>query len=165
MTDLKPSKSQKKRMQTALQDLGEQLIGLTDEELAGLSLDERLNYAIQEARRMKSHEAKRRQKQYIGKLMRDIDQAPINALLSSLKNDDRLQKRIFANAERWRDRLVREKHDALQAFETETGQACAALAALLADLQRATSDRSETTIRRNIFRNIHDVLVAASRDG
>lgn len=152
-------------MQTALQNLGEQLIGLSDEQLAGLLLDERLNSAIQEARRMKSHEAKRRQKQYIGKLMRDIDQAPIHALLSSLKNDDRLQKRIFANAERWRDRLVREKHDALQAFEAETGQASAALAALLADLQRATSDRSETTIRRNIFRNIHDVLVAASRDG
>lgn len=152
-------------MQTALQNLGEQLIGLSDEQLAGLLLDERLNSAIQEARRMKSHEAKRRQKQYIGKLMRDIDQAPIHALLSSLKNDNRLQKRIFANAERWRDRLVREKHDALQAFEAETGQASAALAALLADLQRATSDRSETTIRRNIFRNIHDVLVAASRDG
>ncbi|MCH7897881.1 MAG: DUF615 domain-containing protein [Proteobacteria bacterium] len=165
MTDLKPSKSQKKRMQTALQDLGEQLIGLSDEKLASLSLDERLNYAIQEARRMKSHEAKRRQKQYIGKLMRDVDQEPIHALLSSLQGDDRRQKRIFANAERWRDRLVREGHDALQAFATESGQASAALASLLADLQRATSDRSETTIRRNIFRHVHDALVAASRDG
>ena len=165
MTDLKPSKSQKKRMQTALQDLGEQLIGLSDEKLASLSLDERLNYAIQEARRMKSHEAKRRQKQYIGKLMRDVDQEPIHALLSSLQGDDRRQKRIFANAERWRDRLVREGHDALQAFATESGQASAALASLLADLQRATSDRSETTIRRNIFRHVHDALVAASKDG
>ena len=165
MTDLKPSKSQKKRMQTALQDLGEQLIGLLDEKLASLSLDERLNYAIQEARRMKSHEAKRRQKQYIGKLMRDVDQEPIHALLSSLQGDDRRQKRIFANAERWRDRLVREGHDALQAFATESGQASAALASLRADLQRATSDRSETTIRRNIFRHVHDALVAASRDG
>lgn len=165
MTDLKPSKSQKKRMQTALQDLGEQLIGLSDEKLASLSLDERLNYAIQEARRMKSHEAKRRQKQYIGKLMRDVDQEPIHALLSNLQGDDRRQKRIFANAERWRDRLVREGHDALQAFATESGQASAALASLLADLQRATSDRSETTIRRNIFRHVHDALVAASRDG
>ncbi|MCH7981796.1 MAG: DUF615 domain-containing protein [Proteobacteria bacterium] len=165
MTDLKPSKSQKKRMQTALQDLGEQLIGLSDEKLASLSLDERLNYAIQEARRMKSHEAKRRQKQYIGKLMRDVDQEPIHALLSSLQGDDRRQKRIFANAERWRDRLVREGHDALQAFATESGQASAALASLLADLQRATSDRSETTIRRNIFRHVHDALVAASGDG
>ena len=152
-------------MQTALQDLGEQLIGLSDEQLASLSLDERLNYAIQEARRMKSHEAKRRQKQYIGKLMRDIDQEPVHALLSSLQNDDRHQKRIFANAERWRDRIVREKHDALQAFETESGQADPALAALLGDLERATSDRSETTIRRNIFRHVHDVLVAASKDG
>jgi len=165
VTDLKPSKSEKKRVQTALQDLGEQLIGLSDDLLASLSLDERLNVAIQEAGRMKSHEAKRRQKQYIGKLMRKIDQEPIHALLSSLKGDDRRQKRIFANAERWRDRLVRERHDALQAFETETGQAHAALATLLVDLERATSDRSETTIRRNIFRQVHDVLVAAFGDG
>ena len=72
-------------MQTALQDLGEQLIGLSDEQLAGLSLDERLNYAIQEARRMKSYEAKRRQKQYIGKLMRHIDPEPLLTEMAKLR--------------------------------------------------------------------------------
>ena len=56
-----------------LQELGEQLIGLQDDLLDSLALDERLCAAILEARRMKSHEALRRQKQYIGKLMRDVD--------------------------------------------------------------------------------------------
>ena len=165
MTDLKPSKSQKKRAQTALQDLGEQLIDLPDEHLESLSLDERLYDAIQGARRMKSHEAQRRQKQFIGKLMRDVDQAPIDTLLARLNGDDRRQKRIFANAERWRDRLVAEGHEALQAFEAETGQVGEELADLLGELKFATSDRTETTIRRNIFRRVHDVLAACSRDG
>lgn len=165
MTDLKPSKSQRKRSQTALQDLGEQLIGLPDELLDSLSLDERLYDAIQEARRMKSHEAQRRQKQFIGKLMRDVDQAPIHALLARLRGDDRRQKRIFANAERWRDRLVSEGRDALRAFEVESGQVSEELAALLEELEFATSDRSENTIRHNIFRRVHDVLAACPRDG
>jgi len=165
VTDLKPSKSQKKRAQTARQDLGEQLIGLSDGLLKSLSLDERLYDAIQEARRMKSHEAQRRQKQFIGKLMRDVDQAPIHELLDRLRGDDRREKRVFANAERWRDRLVREGHEALPAFAAETGQDSAELASLLEELKLATSDRSETTIRRRIFRRIHDVLAACSRDG
>ncbi len=114
---------------------------------------------------MKSHEAQRRQKQFIGKLMRDLDQEPIQALLAKLKGDDRQQKRIFANAERWRDRLVTEGHEALQTFEAETGQVGEELAGLLGELKFASSDRAETTIRRNIFRRVHDVLVAASRDG
>jgi ribosome-associated protein len=165
VTDLKPSKSQKKREQTALQDLGEQLIGLPDELLHSLSLDERLYDAVHEARRMKSHEAQRRQKQFIGKLMRDVDQTPIHALLARLRGDDRRQKRVFANAERWRDQLVGEGREALQAFEAETGQVSKELAVLLVELKLATSDRSETTIRRRIFRRVHDVLAARSRDG
>ena len=114
---------------------------------------------------MKSHEAQRRQKQFIGKLMRDVDQAPIHALLARLRGDDRRQKRVFANAERWRDRLVAEGHEALQAFEAETGQDSAELAGLIEELKLVTSDRSETTIRRRIFRRVHDVLAACSRDG
>ena len=148
-----------------LQNLGEQLIGLPDELLDSLSLEERLRDAIADSRRMKSHEAQRRQRQYIGKLMRDVDLEPINVLLARLKADDRHKKRIFANAERWRDRLVRQGHEALRAFEAETGRADAELVALLEELDRSASDRVETTIRRNIFRRVHETLAASSRDG
>jgi len=148
-----------------LQDLGEQLIGLPTELLDDLSLDERLSDAIAGARRMKSHEAQRRQRQYIGKLMRDIDPEPIHALLARLRADDRHQKRIFANAERWRDRLVTEGDEALRAFEAETAKAHAELAALLRELDRALSDRMESTIRRNIFRQVYETLAVRSRDG
>ncbi len=148
-----------------LQNLGEQLIGLPDELLDSLSLEERLRDAIADSKRMKSHEAQRRQRQYIGKLMRDVDPEPINALLARLKADDRYKKRTFANAERWRDRLVRQGHEALRAFEAEIGRADTELAALLEELDRSASDRVETTIRRNIFRRVHETLAASSRDG
>ena len=165
MTDSKPSKSERKRTQALLQDLGEQLIGLQDDMLDGLTLDERLRTAIREARRMKSNEARRRQKQFIGKLMRDVDAEPINALFATLKTDDRRQKRVFANAERWRDRLLKEGREASQAFEAETGHADPELANLLDELDRCHSDRLESTLRRKLFRRIHETLAAGVTDG
>jgi ribosome-associated protein len=148
-----------------LQDLGEQLIGLQDDLLDSLSLDESLRAAILEARRMKSHEARRRQKQYIGKLMRDVDAEPINALFARLKADDRREKRVFANAERWRDRLLKDGTEALQAFEEDTGQPDPELASLLIELDGCHSDRLESTLRRKLFRRIHATLAAGVTDG
>ena len=100
MNETKPSKSERKRQQLELQALGEQLIGLDDELLDQLALGERLREAIDDVRQMTAHEALRRQKQYIGKLMRGVDPLPIKALLDRLRADDRRQRRIFANAGR-----------------------------------------------------------------
>ena len=77
MTDTRPSKSTRKREQQALQKLGEELTKLPDDLLATLDLDERLREAIEDLRRMRAHEAQRRQRQYIGKLMRGVDPEPI----------------------------------------------------------------------------------------
>jgi len=165
VTESKPSKSELKRQQQTLQRLGEQLIGLSDELLQGLTLNDRLLDAINDIRRMKSHEAIRRQKQYIGKLMRDVDPAPIQALLERLRADDRRQKRIFADAERWRDRLVHDGVEALEAFAIATGGSNPDLRTLLEALDQAKSDRVERDIRKRIFRATHAALVAQSRDG
>lgn len=165
MTDSKPSKSERKRQQQALQRLGEQLIGLSEELMQGLTLDERLLDAINDVRRMKSREAVRRQKQYIGKLMRDVDPAPIQALLDQLRADERRQKRVFASAERWRDRLIHEKREALDSFVATTGASHPELAALLEKLSHVNNDRLESDIRKRIFRAIHTTLVAQPRDG
>ena len=159
MTATKPSKSALKRQQLALQKLGEELIDLGDAELASFGLDERIVDAIRAARSMRSHGALRRQKQLIGKLMRDLDPEPIRAGLAALRADDRTAKRVFANAERWRDRLLREGTEAVAAFEAETGQAESGLTGLLADYAVATSDRAEKTLRREIFRRVHEILV------
>jgi len=84
VTDLKPSKSAKKREYLALQKLGEDLIGLNEPDLRKMELDEGLLEAVLEARRIKSRGALRRQKQYIGKLMRHVDPEPIRAAMTRL---------------------------------------------------------------------------------
>jgi ribosome-associated protein len=158
VTDSKPSKSARKREQQALQSLGEQLISLGDAELASLALDERLEDAVKNARGMKAHGALRRQKQLIGKLMRDLDPEQIRSALVELRADDARDKQIFARAEKWRDRLIREGSGALDAFAAETGSPDPGLRSLLAELDVAFSERDEKTVRRKIFRRIHEIL-------
>ena len=85
MDETKPSKSARKREYHALQKLGEELISLRDSELQSMPLDEDLREAVLEARRMKTHGALKRQKQYIGKLMRHLDPEPIRTALERLR--------------------------------------------------------------------------------
>jgi ribosome-associated protein len=83
--DLKPSKSARKREYLALQILGEELITLKESDLDSLPLGDNLREAIMEARQIKAHGALRRQKQYIGKLMRHIDPEPLRAEMAKLR--------------------------------------------------------------------------------
>ena len=82
MTEAKPSKSARKREHLALQKLGEELLTLRDSDLRKIELDDDLLEAVLEARRIQSHGALRRQKKYIGKLMRGVDPEPIRAALA-----------------------------------------------------------------------------------
>ena len=84
MNELKPSKSAKKREYIALQKLGEKIIDLKQSDIDRLPLEENLRDAILEAQKIKSHSALRRQKQYIGKLMRFIDAELIDNELNKL---------------------------------------------------------------------------------
>jgi ribosome-associated protein len=77
-----PSKSARKRDAAALQDLGVALAAMAPEVLAELDLPEVLIQALRELRRLKSHGAALRQRQYIGKIMRKIDVEPIRAKLA-----------------------------------------------------------------------------------
>jgi hypothetical protein len=72
-----PSKTQRKHRMHALQELGAELVLLDPSRLAKLDLPEALADAIALARRLTRHEAKRRQMQYIGRLMRDVDPQPL----------------------------------------------------------------------------------------
>lgn len=111
-----PSKSQLKRESLALQDLGAELVKLPESQLAALDLPEKLRDAIELARRITSHGAQKRQRQYIGRLMHDVDAEPIRALLEQLRGSDRVSKARFHETERWRDRLIAEGDTALAEF-------------------------------------------------
>lgn len=104
----RPSKSALKREMTALQELGEALVALSDGDLATIPLDEKLLDAIMTARRITSHEGRRRQMQYIGKLMRATDVEPIVAAHNELLNGRQQRNRAFHELEALRDRLIAE---------------------------------------------------------
>lgn len=110
-----PSKSQRKREMTALQALGERLVALPANKLTQLPIGERLLDSVRQAQRIKSHEARRRQLQFIGKLMRDADSDAIAAQLAIWDNGSREQAALFHALEAWRDRLI-ESDDALTAL-------------------------------------------------
>jgi len=113
----KPSKSSRKRDAHALQDLGEELIELRDSELVALDLPEILVDAIREARRTPSRGGGARQRQYIGKLMRDIDPEPIRAALAARTGRSAVEAERFKRVEAWRERLVLEGVAALEELE------------------------------------------------
>lgn len=104
--ELPPSKTKIKKQMHELRDLGEELTGLGKDQLAQLDIPESLRDAIREMGRMKSFGAKRRQIQYIGKLMRDIDPAPILAKLDTWKGVSKQHIGYMHQLERWRERLL-----------------------------------------------------------
>lgn len=104
----RPSKSARKREANWLQDLGVELAELKEEDIDALDLPERLATALKELKRLPTHGAQLRQRQYIGKLMRGIDTEPVLALLESRKRQHDAELRRFQRTERWRDRLLAE---------------------------------------------------------
>ncbi len=114
--DERPSKSHIKREMLALQQLGERLVELPAAQLQQIPLSEQLADAINTARSLSSHEAKRRQLQYIGRLMRNIDPHPIEDALAKLKLKDKQEKVHFHQIENWRDKLIDNGDDEIQLF-------------------------------------------------
>jgi ribosome-associated protein len=80
-----PSRTARKNSSEELQKVGEALLGLRPNQLAGLDLPERLSDAIAEAKRLTSFGAKRRQMQFIGKLMRRLDPETLDAVNAALR--------------------------------------------------------------------------------
>jgi ribosome-associated protein len=109
----RPSKSARKRAAHAAQDLGEALLRLSDAELAALELPEGLREALHAARSISSRAAGVRQRQYIGKLMRQVDPGPIRAALAARSARDARETERFRRIENWRERLIAEGAAAL----------------------------------------------------
>src|SRR5258708_16467469 len=101
-----PSKTRRKQEMHSLQDLGERLVELKADQLRQFDLPEELAIAINDYRRFTKWEARRRQMQYIGRLMRDVDPAPIAARLDQWNQTSREAVAGFHAAEAWRDRLL-----------------------------------------------------------
>ncbi len=111
---LPPSKSQLKREAAELQRLGEALVALSPARRAGVPMPDSLREAVELAARIRQRGGRRRQLQYIGKLMRTIDTAPIRAALEAFERQGAEESARFHRLERWRDRLLEEGDAALE---------------------------------------------------
>ncbi len=105
-TDARPSKSALKRQSHGLQALGLEVAALPEQRLAAAPLPEALREAILEYRRTKSHEGRRRQLQYVGKLMRGADEAALRETVAAAKLGSARETLALHEAERWRAELI-----------------------------------------------------------
>ena len=103
------SKTKKKQQMQELQDLGEELAELSGDWLKKIDIPEHLRDALQQAQRMNSHGAKRRQLQYVGKVMRDIDPEPIRAALATIRGESAAEVARMHRLERLRTRLMEDE--------------------------------------------------------
>lgn len=102
----RPSKTRRKHASHELQSLGESLLELSDDQLATLGLDELLLDALRSARRIRSHEARRRQMQLIGKLMRSADVSLARNAVTERQLGSARDALALHEAERWRAELI-----------------------------------------------------------
>lgn len=98
-----PSKSQLKREAQELLAIGNDLLALPDGQLDVIDMDDRLRDGLRTWRRIGSHEARRRQGQYVGKLLRESDPDALRVAIAAYW---RSRERAQQDAERWRDRLL-----------------------------------------------------------
>jgi len=102
-----PSKTQRKQQMEDLQALGEELVALSSDRVKKIEIPENLRDAVREAQRMtRPDEAKRRQMQYIGKLMRSVDVEPIRAALALVRGESASETAKLHRLERLRTEFM-----------------------------------------------------------
>lgn len=158
MTD-RPSKSALKREAQAIRALADRLVALKPDELGRMVDDADVLAAVREAQDMPSHGAGRRQRQYIAKLLRQVDTAGIERALAQADEAPAESKRRFHAAERLRDALL--AGDDADAALARAGLASAPkLDSALRDWRGAHSDAGRKKAAREVFRIVHAALEA-----
>lgn len=154
------SKTRKKKDMLALQDLGVQLVELNEQQLESMQLPDALLEAVLEAKRLSKHEARRRQMQFIGRLMRDIDAAPIRARFEQWLGQGREHTAQLHALERWREELLA-GDPALQRFlQAYPGADSQKLRSLIRNARREQGASLPPRSYRELFRVLREMTTA-----
>lgn len=148
-----PSRSSKKRQSLALQALGEELTRLSPAELRHLDLTPDLREALTLYARIRDHEGRRRQMQYIGRLMRETAAGPLRAALDARRDAAAADTARFHQVEQWRERL-------LAAPETEVESLLEALLRAMPDADAVPADRPAPGELRRCVREAREARAA-----
>ena len=163
--DTPKSKSQRKREVNALQDLGTALEALP--KLAKVPLPEKLVDALREAKRTTAHEGKRRQMQYIGKLMRALTDEEVEAIrrvMASFVGASKAETARLHAIERWRDRLIASDDAVTEFIATHPDTDVQALRTLVRNARKEAQLAKPPKSSREIFQMVKQALDGNARD-
>ena len=171
----RPSKTRLKQDMHDLQALGKELIEMPDARLTALDMPEFLLDALLQLKRTRSHEGRRRQWQYVGKLMRRVDAEPLREAVASFKVPGAKETLALHTAERWRDRLIAEDDAFTQWMGEHPGTDAQALRTLIRNARKdqataaaAAAQGAEAPTERkgrayrDLFQQIKATLAAAA---
>jgi ribosome-associated protein len=161
-----PSRSQKKRDSSALQVLGGKLAELPDSALKRLALPPRLEEAIREYKKLTKHEAKRRQLQFIGALMRETDTDPLARAVEDMEAGNRSQAREFHVVEALRAALLSGDESGLEdvvalAPESEQAEVRSRIRMLVRNAKAEVEKNKPPRSSRTLFRLLRDLRSGA----
>ena len=158
------SKTQMKKRMNELQDLGMELTRLSNETLKKAGLPEDLQQAIRDYKKITSNGATKRQTQYIGRLMRDIDPEPIREFLARLKGESGAHNAFLQRVEQMRDRLI-ENENAFTGFIAEFPQAdIGKLRTLVRNTRKEREQNKPPKNFRALFQELKTVMSPDSAD-
>ncbi len=160
----RPSKTKRKAASHELQALGESLLELTDERLASLGLAEALVEAIRAARKMRSHEARRRQLQLIGKLMRSADVELARLAVAERQLGRARDSLALHDAERWRAELIADDAAATRFAREHAGADVQQLRTLVRNARKDAASAPEQRSGR-AYRELFRFIREHQRDG
>jgi ribosome-associated protein len=164
--DARPSKSELKRQSHDLQSLGLEVAELSDNRLAATPMPEALREAILEYRRTKSHEGRRRQLQYVGKLMRSADEAVLREAVAAAKLGSARETLALHEAERWRAELIADDAALTRWLQQHPGSDAQQLRSLVRAARRdaVAPEARQPRSHRELFQLVKAALAATGAD-
>ena len=159
------SKTQRKKECDDVLVLGEKMIALNKEELDQINMDDELRSAIEEAQRIKSNSALKRQKHFIAKIMRGLGDETLSGQLERVLHKHDIYNADFKRMEKWRDTIIENGDKAINAFLEEHPQADRShLRQLVRNADKEKKNNKPPVAFRQIFKYIREIVELDSDD-
>ena len=158
--DAGPSKSELKRQMTERQKLAEVLAALSSDALKSIPMDELIKTAIAETPKIKSFEAIRRHKQYLGKLMRFLNEEELETIqkrLDAIKGISKAETAKLHFLEKYRDKLISNDETFTALIEKFPGMDIQNMRTLIRNARREKAQNKPPKAFREIFRALKDL--------
>lgn len=163
--DLPLSKTQLKAEADAQQALGVRLTELSKDKLIKLNLPEELFEAVLESKKITANGAIRRHRQYLGRLMREIDTAPITEQLARWDGKHTAENAYFHGLERWRERLIHDNNALSEFMELHPATDSQQLRTLIRNAQKEHAANKPPKSSRELFKLLREITSADNPDG